>query len=427
MTKEVQKCIGRWMVYSSVVAVALCLGAATAYGLPGDLEAELVVDELEFPIKMEPIGPRDLLVTEKMGALRLVRDGELVDEPLLQFDVKPQNEAGLLDVATAPDFDESGEFFIVYTPQQALDSMYISRLRLDGDSAQILDDPWIELPSIPETDRHFGGTIDFSPDGDLYVSIGDLRQVHRSQDLDDPAGSILRYGRDGTVASTNPFGEENPIFAYGLRNPFGIAFDGEGNLWNVENSDDVNDELNLIREGLNYGWPLVEGRCDNFPDHEPCEDADELEDPVYEFRTVTGPTAVVRYEDELIEAFDGDLMVTGWHSGAVHHLEWNEETGRAEKKGILFRAPTTGAGLTDIAIADDGAIFVQESGPSGGAIYRIAPRTKLWDDGAVVGEGGSGCSSPAGRTPPVSGWVLALAVLVALSTIRRTSHGATAF
>ncbi len=390
-----------------------------ANSLPGDLEAELVTDELEFPIKMEPLGGEDLLVTEKMGALRLIRDGELVGQPIAQFDVKPQNEAGLLDVVTAPDFDDSGEFFVAYTPQQDLESMYVSRLRMEGDSAQIVDDPWVELPSIPDTDRHFGGTMAFSPEGDLYISIGDLREVDRSQDLDDPAGSILRYHIDGSIPDTNPFGEENPIFAYGLRNPFGISVDSDGNLWNVENSDDVNDEINLIEEGLNYGWPLVEGRCDNFPDHEPCGDVDDLEDPVYEFRTVTGPTAVVRYEDELIDAYAGDLLATGWHSGAVHHLQWRQEERRAEKKGIFFQAPTAGAGFTDIAIADDGSILVQESSSSGGAIYRIAPRDDLWDEDSVVDNDGGRCSSVGSSTPPPWWWGLAMLWAAAMLYRRR--------
>lgn len=420
MKKRWMTIIRRGWALMGASVLTMLLGTTVAYGLPGNLEAELVVDELEFPVKMEPLGGQDLLVTEKMGAVRLIRDGELVDQPVAQFDVKVQNEAGLLDVTAALDFDDSGEFFISYTPQDNLESLYISRLRLEGDSAQILDDPWIELPSIPASDRHFGGTMAFGPDGYFYFSIGDLREVDRAQDIDDPAGSILRYRRDGTIPATNPLGENNPIFAYGLRNPFGISFDSDGNLWNVENSDDVNDELNLIEEGLNYGWPLVEGRCDNFPDHEPCEDAEDYEDPVYEFRTVTGPTAVVRYEGELIEAYAGDLMATGWHSGAIHHLKWNEGEGRVEKKGIFFEALTEGAGLTDIAIADDGAIFVQESSPSGGAIYRIAPGDQLWDDDAVVGDGNGGCSTPG--TSPSSPWWWSVLTLLAFAAVRRVRH-----
>ena len=374
------------------VALAIIVPTSEATALPGDLLAEVIVDDLQFPVKMESLGGGDFLVTEKMGQVRLIRDGELLAAPVARFDVKAQNEAGLLDVVLTPNFAETGDFLISYTPQDDLEAIYVSRLRLDGDSATILDDPWIELPSIPSTDRHFAGTLSFDSSGQhLFISIGDLRDETFSQDPDSLPGSVLRYNADGTIPDDNPFGSDNPVFAYGLRNPFGIFVDPDDNIFAVGNSDDVNDELNLIESGKNYGWPIVEGICDNFPRYQACESHD-FEDPIFEFRTVNGPTSILRYHGEMIPDFEGDLMVTGWHSSAVHHLSWDGPGSRTVDRGILFTTPSADAGFTDIVTSQDGAIFVLESSASGGALYRIARAAAIQDPDRVVENNNGGCS-----------------------------------
>ena len=406
---------------SLLIGAIVLLAGATAAAMPGDLEAELIVDGLQFPVKMTSLGDGDLLINEKMGRVRLMRDGELLDAPVAQFDVKVQNEAGLLDVVLTPEFEDSGEFLVSYTPEDNLEAIYVSRLVLDGDSATVVDDPLIELPSTPGADRHFAGTMAYDTTGEyLYVSVGELRDPPLSQDLDTVSGSVLRYTPDGEIAEGNPFGDDNAIYAYGMRNPFGITVDDDDQIFIVENSGDVNDELNHVEAGLNYGWPLVEGYCDNFPIYEPCEDAELFEDPIFEFRTVNGPTSVIRYQEEMIPDFDGDLMVTGWHSGQVHHLSWGGAGERAEERGILFETPTSDAGFTDLHVDDDGSILVLESSSSSGAVYRIARADDIHDPDATVNSNDDGSCAMVGLPGQPVGLI---AVIFLALGIRRDLRG----
>lgn len=397
--------------------IGLNLLCATANAQIGDLQAELVTDSLQFPVKMAPISERDLLVNEKFGALRLIRDGKLVDKPLWTFEVKGQNEAGLLDVVLTPDFEETGEFLVSYTPQEDLDALYITRLKLEGDKAQLLADPWLRLPSRAAADRHFSGTMAFDSKGRLFVTLGDLRQAQNSQDPDKLPGSVLRFKADGTPAKDNPFGEDNPVWAYGARNFFGIFIDNEDNVLTVENGDDVADELNFVEEGKNYGWPHIHGYCDGYPYFEPC--SPDFADPIYDFRTVIGPTAVVRYTGG-IEAFEGDIFVTGWHSARVDHFSWEGPGARAKKRGVLYKAQTQGAGITDLKILDDGSFLVLESSNQGGAIYRLARPAQVWDEEALIKEEESqGCAQTGTSQGSLSSMIALFLGLLALRAPRR--------
>jgi glucose/arabinose dehydrogenase len=161
-------------------------------------------------------------------------------------------EAGLLGVAVSPDFDSDRTLFFYYSTDT---DNRIVKARLQGGR---LSTPQVILDGIPQGGIHDGGRLAFGPDGYLYASTGETGEGDLAQDKGSLGGKILRITTDGDPAPGNPF--DSPVWSYGHRNVQGLAFDDDGRLWASEFGDKTYDELNLIRKGRNYGWPMVEGR-----------------------------------------------------------------------------------------------------------------------------------------------------------------------
>ncbi|MGF6833695.1 glucose/arabinose dehydrogenase [Paenarthrobacter sp. TE4293] len=171
--------------------------------------------------------------------------------------VEPGGEGGLLGLAVSPTFQDDRWLYAYFT--SAGDNR-IARMKLEGDAGGTLSlgQPEVIFSGIPKASTHNGGRIRFGPDGLLYVGTGDSQRREQPQDTQALGGKILRLSPDGNPAPGNPFGD-NPVFSYGHRNVQGLAWDGEGRLWASEFGPDVDDELNLISPGGNYGWPTVTG------------------------------------------------------------------------------------------------------------------------------------------------------------------------
>jgi glucose/arabinose dehydrogenase len=165
-------------------------------------------------------------------------------------DAAPGGEGGLLGIAFGPGSAET-----LYAYFTSAEDNRVVRMPYSDDG---LGEPEIIIEGIPKASLHNGGRITFGPDGMLYIGTGDATDSDRSQDRDSLGGKILRLNPDGSVPADNPF-DGSPVYSYGHRNVQGLAFDDDGNLWASEFGQNTWDELNLIRAGENYGWPVVEG------------------------------------------------------------------------------------------------------------------------------------------------------------------------
>ncbi|AOT05031.1 PQQ-dependent sugar dehydrogenase [Arthrobacter sp. U41] len=171
-------------------------------------------------------------------------------------DVVPGGEGGLLGLALSPEFATDRFLYAYYT--SASDNR-IARLRLqERDGTLELGPSEVIFTGIPKASTHNGGRIRFGPDGHLYVGTGDAQRRGQPQDPNALGGKILRITPEGRPAPGNPF-DDNPVYSLGHRNVQGLAWDSAGRLWASEFGPDVNDELNLIVPGGNYGWPEVTG------------------------------------------------------------------------------------------------------------------------------------------------------------------------
>jgi glucose/arabinose dehydrogenase len=229
--------------------------AGTATAAPLSVTGKLDL-HLEIPWAAVFLPNGTAVISERDTALlKAVRDGRATTIGKVPG-VAPAGEGGLLGLALSPGFTTDRYLYLYFTSPQ---DNRIARVELAErpDGSLAFGNPDVIFTGIPKASTHNGGRIRFGPDGFLYVGTGDSQRREQPQDPTALGGKILRLTPEGEPAPGNPFG--NAVYSLGHRNVQGLAWDGEGRLWASEFGPDVNDELNLIEPGANYGWPAVTG------------------------------------------------------------------------------------------------------------------------------------------------------------------------
>ena len=202
-------------------------------------------------------------VSERAGRIRVIRDGQLVEEPWLTLEVVETGESGLMGIALDPQFQQTRYLYAAYT-LRAGGGLQNRVVRLKDDPATnkgTVDK--VLLESIPGAATHDGARVRFGPDGKLYVTMGDAQNPPAAQDRASLSGKVLRLNADGSIPADNPF-PGSPVYSYGHRNPQGLAWQpGTGRLYVTEHGPSGSpcclDELNFVEAGKNYGWPTITG------------------------------------------------------------------------------------------------------------------------------------------------------------------------
>jgi aldose sugar dehydrogenase len=362
-----------------------------------NIMAEIVTEGLSSPTSMAFIDNNNILVLEKSGSVRLISNGILQEQPVLNVPVDTQSERGLLGIAILGD----NTVFLYFTENGQTLRNRVYRYNWNGESlvnATLI----LDLPAIPGP-NHNAGKLVVGPDHYLYVIIGDLNHDGKLQNfLDGPepddTGVIFKVNpNDGSAAPNNPLANSgnsvlSRYYAYGIRNSFGLTIDPVTNmLWDTENGPSEYDEVNLVRPGFNSGWQTVMGpisRSGHAEDELVSFQGSQYIDPVFSWKIPPAVTDIeFLHSSKYGDKYTNNIFVGDNNNGNLYYLEVNEE-----RTGLKFDASQTGlldlvvdneeelsaiifgsgfGSITDIATGPDGFLYVLSF--EDGIIYRIIP------------------------------------------------------
>lgn len=350
--------------------------AALAQETEGPFEIETVAAGLDFPWSMAFLPDGDMLVTERGGDLRIIRDGALLPEPVSGV---PESfvagQGGLMEIALHPDFEENNQIYLslAHGKSGENNTRVVRGTYEDG----VLSDVEVIFDAQPQkaTPVHYGGRITFLPDGTMLISLGDgFNYREEAQNLSNHFGKIVRLNLDGSVPEDNPFiGQEDAkpeIFSYGHRNVQGLVYDApSGRIYEHEHGAQGGDEINILEPGKNYGWPVITGGVDySGAQITPYTEYPGMEQPWVEWTPSIAPAGLAVYRGEMFADWEGDLLVAALAEMSLRRVDL--ENGEVQGQEILLEG--LGKRLREVKVAPDGSIYILTD-EAEGEVLRLTP------------------------------------------------------
>ena len=338
------------------------------------LNTQVWIDGLDTPWGLVFTGANSAFVTEKDGDLHQIKDGKLLPDPISGTPkVNSKGQGGLMDIAIDPDYNENGWIYLSFSHQleNNLNMTKIIRGHIKGGKWQ---DEQVLFSAKPEhylkTSHHYGSRISFDGAGHMFFSIGERGKKDMAQDITRPNGKIHRLMRDGNVPKDNPF-VGNPkaypsIYSYGNRNPQGLVY-ANGKLWETEHGPKGGDELNLIKSGANYGWPVISyGRNYSGTELTPYTHMEGMEQPISQWTPSIAACGLDVVSGEMFKRWDGYLLAGALKFKELRLIKLRD--GQYVSEQILLKDRGR---VRDVTMGTDGAIYVVLNRP--GQILRLTP------------------------------------------------------
>lgn len=314
----------------------------TEEGISSGFELEILVENLDTPWAIDFLPNGNMIFTERLGRISIFDFDSREIRIVANIDVSEISESGLSGIAVDPNYANNHFVYVYYTSNNG---NQVSRFELIN--SELMNEV-ILLDNIPSARFHDGGRIKFGPDGKLYITTGDATIPSTAQDLNSLAGKILRINLDGTIPGDNPFG--NYVYSYGHRNPQGIVWNSDGELYSSEHGPTRNDEINIIEKGNNYGWP------------DKCSDQEGINDvkPIRCYTEFTlAPSGIAFYE--------GDLYVASLKGTQLRKIIFSEDYRTIIDEEELF----SNLGRIREVVEHDGYLYIATSNRDGRGILRI--------------------------------------------------------
>jgi glucose/arabinose dehydrogenase len=347
----------------------------------GKIVVVTIAEHLSHPWSLAFLPDGRMLVTERPGRMRIVTKDGKTSHPLAGVPkVYARSQAGLMDVMLANDFAQSRRIYFCYAaavPGGA--QIAVAHADLDLDALKLANVMKIyEQKGPPSPGLNIGCRMVQAHDGNLFVSLGDHFKAEESQNLSNSVGKIIRIGPDGKAPPDNPFvgkqGALPEIWAYGVRNAQGLAFNPWTNeLWEQEHGPKGGDEINIIRKGGNYGWPVVSFgvNYDGTPVGTGKQHQDGMIDPLWHWTPSIAPSGMAFYTGDLIPAWQHSLFNGALKIELVSRLELKNDRPAREERMLH----ELGWRIRDVRQGPDGALYLLTD-EDNGRILRLAPPEK---------------------------------------------------
>jgi aldose sugar dehydrogenase len=331
-----------------------------------------------LPDPSTPLGAGAMLVTERTGQLRVIRNGVLDPQPIAGVPaVRSQGLSGLMDVALHPRFAQNHFVYLTYTKplQGTQNTLALARGRLDGQTLTDVRDVFVASAGTGGAAR-----IAFGRDGTIFMTTGGGGDKG-AQDPNSHAGKVLRLRDDGTAPPDNPFvgraGYKPEIYSLGHRNSIGLAIHpGTGEPWQNENGPNGGDELNIIKSGRNYGWPVISyGRTYPGPRQSDIPWQEGFEQPAVFWVPSIAISGLAFYTGDRLPKWKGDVFVGGLRTGEIPgtgHLErilFNEKMEELRRESLLGDLRQR---IRDVRQGPDQLLYLLTDADDG-AVLRIEP------------------------------------------------------
>lgn len=337
-----------------------------------------VVRGLANPWSLAFLPTGEMLVTERPGRLRIVRDGVLDPTPIAGVpDVWATGQGGLLEVLPHPRFSQNRFLYLTYSkPCEKGATTALLRGKFDGKTLSQVQDLFV-ADNCNTGNPHFGSKLAFGPDGSLYMTIGERGDRTRAQNTAIHGGKVLRLTEDGKPAPGNPFlgkeGYRPEIFTYGNRNPQGLAIHPEtGAVWANEHGPQGGDELNILLPGRNYGWPVASYGREYGPNGalvslHPTKEG--VEEPLLTWLPSIGISGMTFYTGDKFPQWKGHIFVGGLSGLALHRLAFNDKGGLLGREALVTELRQR---IRDVRQGPDGNIYLVVDAAAGG-VLRLEP------------------------------------------------------
>ena len=320
-----------------------------------------------------------MLVTERPGRLRVVRNGKLDPQPVTGVpEVWAVGQGGLLEVLPHPQFAQNQLLYLTYSKpcgdKSATTALH--RGKFDGKALTEARDLFV-ADNCNTGNPHFGSKLAWGRDGMLYMTIGERGDRNRAQNTNIHGGKVLRLKEDGTVPPDNPFankpGYKPEIYSYGHRNPQGLAFNTDtGVLWETEHGPQGGDEVNIVEPGKNYGWPVASYGREYAPDGAKVSmvpSKEGIEEPMMVWIPSIGASGLMIYTGDQFPDWKGQMFAGGLSGLQLHRFAFSAKGGLMGREAML---DTLRQRIRDVRQGPDGFIYLAVDGTPGG-VLRLEP------------------------------------------------------